>query len=301
MKTLITGGAGFAGTYLAEYLLRQGCEILPFNLDLRDTSGCEQFMRTHRPQRIYHLAAISSSVESLEDPSLTYAVNFGGTLNLLNAWRKLEFDCRFLMISSSEVYGSACGQELPLNEEAPLRPKTPYSASKAAAEMLGIQFCSSWGLPIVRVRPFHHTGPGQAPRFVCASFAQQVAEIAAGLRTPLIAVGNTKIRRDFSDVRDIVRGYHLLLEKGQAGEVYQLCSGRAVSIESILQTLIATSDVPAQVIVDPARVRAGEPDALWGDYSKAKLATGWSPEIPLEQTLQELARACAIRNPSAAS
>jgi GDP-4-dehydro-6-deoxy-D-mannose reductase len=307
MRSLITGCGGFAGSHLAEFLLAQGHEVtglLPEGeslgnlqplasrirverVDLRDSRRVREVSKYSAPQRIYHLAALSSPSESLQDPALTYEVNFGGTLNLLLAWRELQLDCRFLYVSSSEVYGLAQKAELPLREETPLGPMNPYAASKAAAEFLAFQFFQSYGLPVVRVRPFNHTGPRQSPRFVCSSIAKQVAEVNRGLREPAIAVGNIHQRRDFSDVRDIVRGYHLLLEKGDPGEVYHLCSGRAVSIDEILRALVALAVKPIEVRAEASRMRAQEAVALYGDFSRAR-AVGWEPQFKLETTLRDL-------------
>jgi len=309
MRALITGAAGFAGVHLAEHLLAQGDEVIALirpvgedltglnsiasllrveRADLLDAERLLQILSETRPQRIYHLAAMSSPKESFLDPRLTYDVNFGGTLNILSAMRRLELDCRLLYVSSAEVYGRVKSEDLPLREETPFRPASPYAGSKAAAEMLAFQFFQSYGMPIVRTRPFNHTGPRQSSAFVCSSFARQVAEIGAGLRNPVVNVGNLKTSRDFSDVRDIVRGYHLLLEKGEPGEVYQLGSGRAVPIEEILQKLIRNSPKPIEIKVDPSKVRAGEAPAVWGDISKAARAVGWKPERSLESTLKDL-------------
>ena len=308
MRSLITGSGGFAGSHLTEYLLAQGHEVVALiaenenlghlsslgprvrieRVDLRDAQRLREVLRDTRPQRIYHLAALSSPSDSLQDPRTTYEVNFGGTLNLLMAWWELKFDSRLLYVSSSEVYGIARGGELPLREDTPLRPANPYAASKAAAEFLALQFFQSYGLPIVRVRPFNHTGPRQSARFVCSSMAKQVAEVNAGLRPPNVAVGNVQLQRDFSDVRDIVRGYHLLLEKGEPGEVYHLCSGHAVSLDRILHILIAMASKPIEVTAEPSRMRAQEASSLYGDFSKAGQAVGWKPEYELETTLRDL-------------
>jgi len=308
MRCLITGSPGFAGSHLTEYLLEQGQEVIglaaedeslanlkPFaqhvrveRADLRNAQRVREVLRDTKPQRIYHLAALSSPADSLQDPILTYEVNFRGTLNLLLAWRELQFDSRLLYVSSSDVYGLVRDEDLPLREDTPLRPANPYAASKAASEFLAFQFFQGYGLLIVRVRPFNHTGPRQSATFVCSSFAKQIAEVNAGLRPPTVAVGDLQLRRDFSDVRDIVRGYHLLLEKGQPGEVYQLCSGRAVSIEAILQILIALASRPIQVTADPSKTRAQEAPVLCGDPSKAGRAVGWRPQYELETTLRDL-------------
>jgi GDP-4-dehydro-6-deoxy-D-mannose reductase len=308
MRALVTGGAGFAGSYLVEYLLRQGQEVIVVdrkgerlaNLDhlpnevrlergdLLDPSRMRQILEDTRPQRIYHLAALSSPQDSFENPKLAYDVNFTGTLNLLCAWRELGIESRFLLVSSVAVYGPATTPDVPLREDAPLRPASPYAGSKAAAEMLALQFFQAYGLPVIRVRPFNHTGPRQMPSYVCSSFARQVAEIDLHLRSPQVSVGNLRVRRDFSDVRDIVRGYYLLLEKGEAGDVYQLCSGVSVSIESILHRLIALSSQPIRVSVDDTRLRSEESPLICGDPSKARRAVGWQPEYDFEVTLRDL-------------
>lgn len=308
MKALITGCAGFAGSHLAEHLLERGEEVVALvraqdplgNLehllpklrlvraDVLDLDRLSAIMEETRPQRIYHLAALSSPVESLRDPRLTYQVNFTGTFNLLLAWRQTGLDSRFLLVSSSEVYGRVSERDLPVREDAPLRPANPYAGSKAAAEMLALQFFGSYGLPIVRVRPFNHTGPRQDAGFVCSGLARQVAEIELGLRAPAVTVGNLKARRDFSDVRDVVDGYGLLLEKGQPGEVYQLCSGHPVSIEVVLRLLTGLASKPVEIIVDESKLRSQDAAAMWGDPLKAAQALGWKPRYGLETTLRDL-------------
>jgi GDP-4-dehydro-6-deoxy-D-mannose reductase len=197
-------------------------------------------------------------------------------------------DSRLLYVSSSEVYGPVHSDHLPLREETTFRPANPYAGSKAAAELLALQFFQSYGLPIIRARPFNHTGPRQSATFVCSSLARQLAEIDAGLRPPIITVGNLQVCRDFSDVRDIVRGYHLLLEKGEPGDVYQLCSGRAVSIGAVLSILKDSTSTPVQVTVDQPRGGSREAPALWGEFTKAERAVGWIPQYHLETTLGDL-------------
>ena len=308
MKSLITGCAGFAGSHLADYLLGQGEEVIGLvtvdedraNIrhiekqleivhgDVRDSDRMLEVIQSTRPQRIYHLAAFSSPAQSFEGPHLTYQVNFTGTLNLLAAWLRVGMDCRFLLVSSAEVYGIVPKEKLPMHEELDLGPVNPYAGSKAAAEILALQFFRSYSLPIVRVRPFNHTGPRQSSHFVCSKFARQVAEIDRGLSPPNIMTGNLHVIRDFSDVRDIVRGYRDLLEKGMPGEVYQLCSGRPISIEAILRTVISFASQPVQISVDKSLVREREADEVWGDYSKAKLAVGWEPRRQLQDTLRDL-------------
>jgi GDP-4-dehydro-6-deoxy-D-mannose reductase len=308
MKSLITGCAGFAGSHLADYLLGKGEEVVALlginedraNIqhiakhlqivcaDLRDFDRLREVLQSSKPQRIYHLAAFSSPAESFENPGLTYQVNFMGTLNLLSAWLRVGMDCRFLFISSSEVYGHVPPEKLPMREEMELRPVNPYAGSKAAAELLALQFFQSYALPIVRVRPFNHTGPRQSSKFVCSKFARQVAEIELGLRPPTILAGNIHVVRDFSDVRDIVRGYRDLVEEGVPGEVYQLCSGHPVSVETILQMAISCTSKPVQILVDKSLMRDREAAEVWGDYSKARLAVGWEPRHELTDTLRAL-------------
>jgi GDP-4-dehydro-6-deoxy-D-mannose reductase len=308
LKSLITGAEGFAGSHLADYLLRLGDEVIGLvrdasdlaNLahirgkirieeaDVRDSECISRVLGETRPQRIYHLAAMSSPAASLGDPRLTYDVNFGGTLNILCAWRQLEFEGRLLVVSSAEVYGLVRREELPLREDAPLQPATPYAGSKAAAELLALQFFRSYGLPVVRVRPFNHTGPRQSSTFVCSSLARQIAQADAGTQKPSIAVGNLKAQRDFTDVRDIVRGYCLLLDKGVPGDVYNLCSGRAVTIEEILGILKSFATRPVQVEVEQPRVRAQDAAIVRGDATKTQVAVGWKPEIEWNTTLRDL-------------
>ena len=308
MKALITGGAGFAGSHLTENLLARGYEVTVLALaqedtahlvtlthpvriervDLREAAELKAILERLRPDQVYHLAALTSPTESLRDPTETYAVNFGGTLNLLQACRGLGDACRILVVSSSEVYGHGEGQALPLREDMPLRPANPYAGSKAAAEMLAYQFFRSYGLRVVRVRPFNHTGPRQSSTFVCSDFARQIAEISLGLRLPVMTVGNIAVKRDFSDVRDIVQGYNLLLDKGQAGEVYQLGSGCAVPVEQVLKILLRFCPRSVEVRPEPSRLRASEAAAIWGDTSKAERAVGWSRQYSLEATLRDL-------------
>lgn len=310
MKSLITGAGGFAGSHLAEYLLRQNHEVIalvnPQNnllnlhhilsqirverLDIRDSDRMAQVIADVQPQRVYHLAAVSSPSQSLADPKAAYDVNVFGTFNLLNACRRDHLDIRFLYVSSAEVYGAGEKDSMPLKEDCPLRPANPYAASKAAGEMVAYQFFRSYGLPVIRARPFNHTGPRQSDDYVCSSLARQVANIEAGAQPPQVKAGNLKLRRDFSDVRDVVRGYYLLLEKGTVGDVYQLCSGKPVLLESILEILGSFSRKSFTVEVDESRRRLGELPEIWGDHSKATFDTGWAPQFDLKTTLLDLKR-----------
>ena len=308
MTALVTGASGFAGSHLVDYLVATGCTVTAMispsasaahlteshnhltikRADLRNGEAVLNVIADCRPERIYHLASISTKVGFSEQPRLFHDVIFNGTLNILYAIRDLALNCRLLYVSSAEVYGAEQGDVMPLAETQAYRPNSPYAAHKAAAELACYQFFRTYGVHVVRARPFPHTGPRQAPSFVCSSLAKQVAEIRLGLRPAEIVVGNTSPKRDFTDVRDIVRGYHSLLEAGQPGDVYQLCSGKPVAIASILEYLIRCSQIEIDVTTDPARVRSNEIDGYWGDASKISAATGWAPEIPLETTLTDL-------------
>ena len=308
MKAMVTGGAGFAGSHLTEYLIGLGWEVTVLaaeredlgNIsavldrihvvrgDLRDAPSLRSIVASVEPDRVFHLAALPSPSDSIANPGVTYEVNFLGTLNLLLACREIPRAPRFLFVSSSEVYGPLGPQHMPLREETPLRPANPYAASKAAGEMLAYQFCRCYGFSVVTVRPFNHTGPRQSPAFVCSDFARQVAEIELGLRPPRITVGNLKVQRDFSDVRDIVRGYHLLLENGTAGEVYHLGAGQSVEIQGVLKLLLADCSMTVVVVVDPVRARPSEAPVVWGDTSKVEKEIGWSRNYTLQTTLRDL-------------
>jgi GDP-4-dehydro-6-deoxy-D-mannose reductase len=191
------------------------------------------------------------------------------------------------VIGSNEEYGAPQPDELPQTEESPLRPNNPYAVSKVAQDFLGLQYYLAYGLPVVRVRPFNHTGPGQSPRFVVPAFASQIARIEAGLQEPVMRVGNLDAARDFSDVRDIVRGYHLAVTKGEPGEVYNLASGRPQSVRGLLETLLGYSQVKIRVEIDPERYRPVDVPVAYGSAEKFRQRTGWMPQIPFEQTLRD--------------
>jgi GDP-4-dehydro-6-deoxy-D-mannose reductase len=309
MRALVTGAGGFAGSHLVEHLLQRGDHVVALlapqgsleriqrfgsdvtvaRADIRDAESLTSVLSNSRPEHIYHLASISTNVEFLNRPRLFHDVITAGTLNLLCAAWELRLECRMLFVSSAEVYGRVSSDYvMPLTETSPLCPDTPYGANKAAAELLARQFYRTYSLPVVCVRPFPHTGPHQSESFVCSGLAKQLAEIQAGRRRNRIAVGNLSTFRDFSDVRDIVRGYRLLLETGSAGEVYQLCSGCPVAISSILEHLVRAANIQIEIAVDASRIRRAECLASWGDNSAAKRACGWGPEIPLKETLEDL-------------
>lgn len=294
---------------MAEYALAQGAEVFGsirwrskteniehlrsritlIESDLRDMSSVRALVETADPSHVIHLAAQSFVGASWHSPAETLSTNIISQVYLLEAIRGLKLSPRFLAVGSSEEYGLAYEDELPIRETNPLRPLSPYAVSKVAQDLMGYQYFKSYGLPIVRTRGFNHTGPRRGEVFVESNFARQVALIEARLSEPTMHVGDLEPRRDFSDVRDIIRGYWLLLERGEPGEVYNLCSGRSWAIQQVLDLLVSQSRVQGIAVkVDPGRLRPSDVMVLEGDASKIEKATGWRVEIPLERTLAEL-------------
>ncbi len=309
MRVLITGITGFVGSHMAEYALAKGAQVFGSNRwrsktenidhlrdkvtflesDLRDLSSVRSLLEISSPDFVVHLAAQSFVGVSWHAPAETLSTNILSQVHLLEAIRGLKMSPRFLAVGSSEEYGLVYPNELPINESNPLRPLSPYAVSKVTQDMMAFQYFKSYGLPIVRTRAFNHEGPRRGDVFVTSNFARQVAEIEAGLREPLMYVGDLTPRRDYSDVRDIVRGYWLLLEKGEPGEVYNLCSGTSWAIQQVLDFLLDQSKVKGITIkTDPARLRPSDVMILEGDPGKVFKATGWKVEIPFERTLTEL-------------
>ena len=309
MRVLITGITGFVGSHMAEYALFKGAQVFGSNRwrskteniehlrskvtfiesDLRDVSSVRALLEISVPDYVVHLAAQSFVGVSWHAPAETLTTNIISQVNLLEALRGLKMSPRFLAAGSSEEYGLVLDDELPIRETNPLRPLSPYAVSKVTQDMMAYQYFKSYGLPIIRTRAFNHEGPRRGDVFVTSNFARQVAEIEAGLREPVVYVGDLTPRRDYSDVRDIVRGYWLLLERGEPGEVYNLCSGRSWSIQAVLDFVLNLSTVKGITIkTDPARLRPSDVMILEGDPGKVHKATGWKVEIPFEQTLTEL-------------
>jgi len=235
-----------------------------------------------------HLAAQSFVPASVKDPRATYEVNFFGTLNLLQALKAGGFRGRMLYVGSAEEYGAVRDEDLPVVESCPLRPRTPYGVSKAAAELLCYQWTQDQGFEIVMSRPFNHLGPGQAEHFVVPDFAKQVTEIKLGRREPVLKVGAIDVTRDFTDVRDVVQAYLALMERGESGEAYNVCSGREFSIREILEELIRLAEVKCRIIVDNARLRAVERKRNRGSFEKLAKCTGWNPRITLTESLRDV-------------
>jgi len=310
MRVLITGITGFAGSHLAEYILahKPDCKVCGLvrwrsrmdNIlgirdkvelhegDLNDITSLKKCLKDIMPDSIFHLAAQSFVPTSWRLPAETLAINAVGQVNLFEAVLDLGLKPRIQVAGSSEEYGQVNPDEIPMKETNPLRPLSPYAVSKVTQDLLGYQYFRSYGLPIVRTRGFNHTGPRRGEVFVTSNFAKQVAEIEAKKKAPVIHVGNLEAKRDFTDVRDMVRAYWLSLEKGQAGEVYNLGTGRAYAMQEVLDLLLSLSKVKVKVEVDPARLRPSDVPILLPDCSKFVTLTGWKPTIPFSKTLEDL-------------
>ena len=310
MKILITGVTGFVGSHLAEYCLsldqqvevigtcrwrsrRENIEHLEdainlYECDLRDASSVKTLLADIQPERIFHLAAQSYVPSSWNSPGETITTNVIGQLNIFEAMRETNSTASIQIAGSSEEYGLVHPEEAPITEENPLRPLSPYAVSKVAQDMLAYQYFQSYGLRVVRTRAFNHTGPRRGDVFVTSNFAKQIAEIEAGQRPPVIHVGDLNPKRDFTDVRDIVRAYWLSLEHCSLGEVYNVASGKAYRIKEVLKILLDNSEQDIEVVEDPERLRPSDVPLLLGDNSRFCKATGWIPEIPFEQTAKDL-------------
>ena len=287
MRAFVTGGHGFVGSWLARHLAAQGDEVVAAGaaVDVTDGPGLAAAVADARPDAVYHLAALANVSASWKDPATTFEVNATGTLHLLEAARRVEPHPRVLLVCSAEVYGSVGPERLPITEETPLRPVTPYAASKVAAEFLGVQAHLGHGLPVIRVRAFNHVGPSQSGAFVVSDLARRIAE-AERDGAKVLRVGNLTPRRDFTDVRDVVRAYRLLVEGAPAGEVYNVCSGRAVAIEELARRLLELAGTDLVLEVDPDLVRPVDVPVLVGEPSRIRATVGWEPTIPLDDTLR---------------
>lgn len=308
-KALITGITGFVGSHLAEYLIDRGVEVHGTDrwrsrtenidhikdklklvkTDMRDAHSVEQLISKVQPDYIFHLAAQSFVPMSWSAPVDTIETNVMGTVNLFEAVRKSKLEPRIQVAGSSEEYGMVYENELPIREGNPLRPMSPYGVSKVTQDMLSYQYNRSYGLKIVITRAFNHTGPRRGDVFVTSNFCKQVAEIEKGKRSPVIKVGNLEARRDFTDVRDVVKAYWLALQKCEFGQVYNICSGNAIKIKELLDMIVKMSTYKdIKVEQDPDRMRPSDVTVLQGDCSKFKEKTGWKPEIPFEKTVEDL-------------
>jgi GDP-4-dehydro-6-deoxy-D-mannose reductase len=283
----VTGGQGFVGTWLQAHLREAGddVDVAGAELDIGDAEGLRRAVVDVAPDAVYHLAAFTHVGQSWGETREVFRVNAEGTLNLLEAVRACPSPPRVLLTSSAEVYGAVKPEHLPLTEGSPLLPVSPYAASKVAAEFLGVQAHLGHGLPVIRARAFNHVGPGQASAFAVSALAKRIveAERTGGKQLP---VGNLRPRRDFTDVRDVVRAYRLLVLRGEAGGVYNVCSGADVAIEEVAHRLLAIAGSDLELVVDPALVRPADVPVLRGDSNLLRSATGWRPEIPLDVTLR---------------
>lgn len=300
MRALVTGASGFVGGYLVDALRARGDEVLAcggphdarngyFPIDLADARSLEAALEAARPDFVFHLAAQTFVPQSLHSPVESFEVNALGTARLAEAVRAYAADPspRILFTSSAEVYGPRASGEYPLREQLDLRPANPYGAGKAAAEAMLLAASQSFGLDVVIARAFNHIGPGQSERFVVASLAYQLARIADGAERQMY-VGNLAAARDFLDVRDVCEAYLTLARRGEGAQVYNVCSGRAVTIRDVLRELIAIARVPVEVREDPARVRATDTPLSVGSNEKLRAATGWQPRLALTRSLRDV-------------
>jgi GDP-4-dehydro-6-deoxy-D-mannose reductase len=307
LRALITGVTGFAGTHLAEMLLAdadvevwgmmhqaQPPELLSLrslqtlSCDLREPARVRDVLAELRPNWIFHLAGQSDVGGSWQASWGTIESNVRGQLNLLESMIQLRLDARILVVGSNNEYGLVSAADLPIDEETPLRPDTPYGVSKIAQDMLGLQFFLSHGVRAVRVRCFNYIGPRQSDKFVAAAFARQIAEIEAGMREPVLRVGNLSTERDFTDVRDMVRAYRLALACCADGEVYNIGSGRAVPIRHLLDVLLSYARCAVRVETEPERLRPSDVPRSVCNPTKFHAATGWEARVPIEQSLRDV-------------
>lgn len=300
LRVLITGGTGFVGIHLIRFFESAHCQIYVLSshapstrrpnvqyhtVDVRDKAEVESAVRKIRPHQIYHLAGITSVEASWADPCLTYEVNVLGAHNLFDAAMNLPIAPRILNVSTSQVYAPAAAR---LTEQSPVCPSNPYAASKAMAELLPPLYRNRASGAIITARPFNHTGSGQLPSFVLPSIAKQFAEIEIGVRPPKLSLGNINVKRDFTDVRDVVRAYHMLLANEKPSGVYNVCSGVTVALYDIVQMFQSISGVHATIKLDSSKIRADEIPEICGDPRKLEEETGWRREIQIEKSVEDL-------------
>lgn len=310
MRVLITGITGFAGSHLADHILEYHPDVKIFGLvrwrsrmenilhlqdkitlfeaDLKDIVSLKKCLVDIKPDRIFHLAAQSFVPTSWKLPAETFAINAIGQINLFEAVLSLKLSPKIHVAGSSEEYGQVNSDEIPMKETNPLRPLSPYAVSKVAQDLLAWQYFKSYGLKTVRTRGFNHTGPRRGEVFICSNFAKQIAEIEKGKHEPILYVGNLEAKRDFTDVRDVVRAYWLCLERGEEGEVYNVGTGKTCSMKEVLDILLSLSKVKVKIEVDPIRLRPSDVPVLLSDPSKLRKLSGWEPKIPFKQSLEDL-------------
>ncbi len=293
MRVLVTGASGFVGRWLSRALQASGHEVLgaEARLDVTDRRALSDALARTEPDAVAHLAAIAFGPDAGTDPGNAFRVTVGGTVNLLEAARQQPRPPLILISGSADVYGTPAAQDLPLTEEAPLRPVKPYALSKAAQESVGLAYAARYGLRVIVTRSFNHAGPGQRPVFVIPALTERVAAVVRG-ETDHVRVGNLDVRRDVSDVRDVVDAYVRLLESGHdggaSGLALNICSGRSVAIRWLLEELCRLAGVEPGIHVDPALVRADDAPDIRGDASAVQSLVGWRATTPLEVTLADI-------------
>lgn len=308
-RILITGISGFAGNYLVRNLLsKKNAEIFGtyltdnsletlsdvrkdlklYKLDLMDPEAVLKTIKDAKPDQVYHLAAIAASSQSFNEPGLIITNNINSQLNLLEALKVENINARILIVSSAEVYGKVDPKDLPIDENTPLNPANPYAVSKIAQDFLGLQYHITYNIDVVRVRPFNHIGPGQTDQFATSAFAKKIAEIEKGKKEPVLTVGNLESKRDFTDVKDMMEAYVLIMDKAKSGEVYNIGSGKSYKMSDILNILLSFSNTKIKIEIDPKLLRPSDNPDLVSDNTKVETLTGWKPKIPINQTLKDI-------------
>ncbi len=303
-KVLITGATGFVGHYLTDYLSAKneyelfGTSLNDFNstdnkikiekIDLSIAGDVNRLVKEIKPDHVYHLAALSSPGDSYANATKVVLSNIEIQMNLLNAVKSADLnDCRTLIVSSGEVYGQVDKSDLPLKEDTKLRPVNPYAVSKIAQDYVALQYNLSYQLKTISVRAFNHTGPFQTTSFAIPAFAKQIAMIEKGKQEPILLVGNLSAKRDFSDVRDIVKGYEAIMQIGLPGEIYNIGSGKSHSMKELLDMLLSLTNKKIEIQEDPEKLRPASVPDIYCDFGKLKKLTGWEPKIAIEKTLKD--------------
>ncbi|WP_394884862.1 GDP-mannose 4,6-dehydratase [Clostridium butyricum] len=300
MKALITGINGFVGKYLSKYLIEKGYEVSGtvieetiqmddikiYKMNLLDKEEVAETIRKIKPDQVYHLAGQSAVGLSWNNPTLTIDINVNGTINLLDSIREENLDAKVLIIGSSDQYGTIKPENCPINEEHELNPSSPYAISKVAQENVAKLYVKAYGMKIIMVRAFNHIGPMQSKNFVVSDFASRIVDIEFGKQS-IMKVGNLEAYRDFTDVRDIVRGYNMLMERAHIGEIYNIGSGKAIKIQDVLDTLISLSKKYIEVEIDKDKLRPSDVPIVECDNSKIKSHIGWQPELDIRETLKD--------------
>ncbi|MDD5659277.1 MAG: GDP-mannose 4,6-dehydratase [Actinomycetota bacterium] len=311
MRILITGINGFVGGHLANYLCGmngndeivgldintcnfyerfkgEANKIKLINVDLTDSGKVEELIKDYKPEHVYHLAAQASVSESWKNPIETFKVNVFGGINILESIRKYYAICKFLSVCTAEEYELMKNNGSAITEDVKINPTNPYAISKAALDYFSTTYFLAYKIPVFVSRSFNHIGPGQSERFVCSDFAKQIAEIEKGLREPVVYVGNLAAYRDFLDVRDVIKAYYYIVNKGKAGEVYNICSGQKQKISDLLDILLSYSKTGSiEIKTDNLKLRPIDNEIIFGDNSKLKKHTGWSPDYTIKQALKD--------------